>query len=98
MLRVIITGRNSTVPHHPFTSSGVQPAARAAGDLPCFVGPKTHTVLRSVPGLSASHSPAVTLPPTTPPGTLADRIIDAVTVLGGLAVFFMIAMFFMVLA
>lgn len=76
---------------------GMKPVARAAGDLPCFVGPKTHTVQRSVHGLSASHSPAVEMPPNALPGTLADRIIDAVTVLAGMAVFWMIAVFFLAL-
>lgn len=79
-------------------SSGTTPVARAAGDLPRFVGPKTHTVKRSVHGLSASHSPAAEMPPNALPGTFADKIIDALTVIAGLAVFWMIALFLLVIS
>lgn len=74
--------------------------ARAAGDLRCFLnaGPKTHSH-RSVSSIvTASQSPAEDMPPDALPGTLADRIVDGMTVVGGLAVFGMIAFVFLVIA
>lgn len=82
------------------TASGMSPDARATGDLSGSVynrGIGEHTVLRRLQNLSASLSPA--LPPsTTAPGTLADRIVDALTVIAGMSVFAMIAMFVLVMA
>ena len=80
------------------TSSGVQPVARAAGDLPRFMGSKTHTVLRSVPKPSASRRPALEIPPDAAQGTLADMIIDGIAVIAGLSIFGIIALFLMVIA
>jgi hypothetical protein len=79
-------------------NSGMKPGSLAAGDLPQFVGRKAHTAQRSVPGLSASRRPAGEMPPNALPGTLADRIIDAVTVIAGLSIFGIVALFLMVLA
>lgn len=79
-------------------SSGMKPDARATGGL-SQLRPKTHTVLRSVPKLPASHSPASPHAPDKAPGISAlDRIVDGLTVIAGLAVFSTLALFFLVLA
>lgn len=99
MLRVIITGRNNTVPQQAFTSSGIQPDAGAAADLRRSI-PKgrTRTVLRSVHP-SALQSPVALPPQPTPRGTsLADKVVDVLTVIAGLAVFGMLALFALVMA
>ena len=81
------------------SSPGVQPVARAAGDLPRFTGRKTHTVLRCVPKApQASSRPALECPPDAAPGTFTARTLDVITTLGGLAVFGMIALFLLVLS
>ena len=79
-------------------SSGMMPDARATGDLSLHNAERgTHSVLRSVPGSSASHRPAADMPPIALQGTL-ERVLDAITVIGGLAVFSAIAWFFLVVS
>jgi hypothetical protein len=85
MQRVIITGRNNIVPLRPFTTttnSGVTPDARAARASRCSIAPQ-----RPVP-----------VPPVAASGDWAARIVDAVTVVGGLAVFGMMAFALLVIA
>lgn len=92
-------GRPATGPYvgRP-PSSGMSPDARATGDLSLHNAERgTHSVLRSVPGSSASHRPAADMPPIALQGIL-ERVLDAITVIGGLAVFSAIAWFFLVLA
>lgn len=98
MRRVIITGRNSTVPHHPFTSSGMMPVARAAGDLPRYVGPKTPAIMRRVPGSSGSKVPAAKMSRGSLPGTFADKVIEVVTVILGMTFLALFGLLFLVLA
>lgn len=97
MLRVIITGRNDTVPPQPFTSSGIQPVAGAAAELRRST-PKgrTHTVLRSVPPAALQRPSAI--PPRAEGQSLADKVVDVLTVISGLAVFGMLGLFFLVIA
>lgn len=79
-------------------SSGMSPDARATGDLSLHNAERgTHSVLRSVPGSSASHRPAADMPPIALQGTL-ERVLDGLTVLAGMLVFSSIAYFFLVLA
>ena len=84
MQRVIITGRNNIIPLRPFTTtnSGMTPDARAARASRCS---------------TATQRP-VPVPPVAAPGDWAARIVDAVTVLGGLAVFGMMAFALLVIA
>jgi hypothetical protein len=95
MQRVIITGRNNIVPLRPFTStnSGQMPDTRAARASRCFTT-ETRQILASV---SAPQRP-VPVPPVAAPGNLAARLIDGATVIGGLAVFGMMAFAFLVIA
>jgi hypothetical protein len=95
MQRVIITGRNNIVPLRPFTTTnfGNTPDTRAARASRCFTT-ETRQILASV---SAPQSP-VPVPPVAAPGNLAARIVDAVTVLGGLAVFSFMAFALLVIA
>lgn len=72
--------------------------ARAAGDLRCFLnaGPKTHSH-RSVSSIvTASQSPPVA--PAIGLAGLFERLLEVATVIGGMAVFSVIAWFFLVLA
>lgn len=84
MQRVIITGRNNIVPPRPFTStnSDQTPDTRAARASRCS---------------TATQRP-VPVPPVAAPGDWAARIVDAVTVVGGLAVFGMMAFALLVIA
>lgn len=96
MNRVIITGRNDTVPKQAFTSSGMTPDAGAAADLRRSI-PKgrTRTVLRSV------HPSALQRPSASPKAeghSLADKVVEVLTVIAGLAVFGMLALFALVMA
>ena len=95
MQRVIITGRNNIVPPHPFTStnSGRMPDTWAAQASRCFTT-ETRQILASV---SAPQRP-VPVPPVAAPGNLAARLIDGATVIGGLAVFGMMAFALLVIA
>ena len=81
------------------TTSGMKPDAVGAADQLQIQKAKTPTVLRlGVPKSSASRRPAEDMPPDALPGTLADRIVDGMTVIGGLAVFGMIGYLFLVIA
>ena len=84
MQRVIITGRNNIVPLRPFTTtnSGMAPDARAARASRCS---------------TATQRP-VPVPPVAAPGDWAARLIDGATVIGGLAVFGMMAFALLVIA
>ena len=84
MQRVIITGRNNIVPLRPFTTSnsGQTPDTRAARASRCSTATQ-----RSVP-----------VPPVAAPGDWAARLIDGATVIGGLAVFGMMAFALLVIA
>ena len=95
MQRVIITGRNNIVPPRPFstTNSGQTPDTRAARASRCSTT-EPRQILRSV---SAPQRPVQT-PLTTAPGSWAERITEAVTVVGGLAVFGMMAFALLVIA
>lgn len=75
-------------------SSGTKPDALAANVSPCFEGPKTHIVKRSVLAPHASHSPVEDMPPDAPPGAF----LEAATTIAGLIVFGAIAYLFLVLA
>ena len=82
----------------PPPSSGMTPDACATGGLSLHnVGRGTRSVLRSVPGSSASHRPAADMPPIALQGTW-DRVLDGFTVITGLSVFAAVAWFFLVLA
>lgn len=94
MLRILITGRNHTVPHYAFTSSGMTPAARATGDLSRPATIEARTVQRSV---SASQCP-VPNPLTAARGDWVKTAMDVLTVISGLAVFGMIGFFFLLLS
>lgn len=79
-------------------SSGMTPDARATGGLSLHNAERgTQSVLRSVPCSSASDSPAANMPPIALQGTL-ERVLDVVTVIGGMTVFSAIAWFFLVLS
>lgn len=81
-------------------SSGMKPDARATGDLSRSIHNEergTHSTLRSVPSSSASDRPAADMPPIALQGTL-ERVLDGLTVVGGLAVFSAIAWFCLVLS
>lgn len=78
--------------------SGMTPDSRATGGLSLHNAERgTQSVLRSVPCSSASDSPAANMPPIALQGTL-ERVLDAITVISGMAVFSAIAWFFLVLA
>ncbi len=97
MLRVIITGRNNTVPHQAFTSSGMTPVAGAAADLRrSTLKGGTRTTLRSVPPAALQRPSAI--PPRAEGHSLADKVVDILTVISGLAVFGMLALFCLVIA
>ena len=81
------------------SSSGMTPDALAAGgQLHVQKTEAPATVLRSGVPKSSASSPPVDLPPDAPAGALADKIVDGLTVIAGLAVFGVMAMFFLVLA
>ena len=78
-------------------SSGMTPDACATGGLSLHnVGRGTRSVLRSVPGSSASHRPAADMPPIALQGTW-ERAVDAATVIAGMVVFGAMAYFFLVI-
>jgi hypothetical protein len=80
-------------------SSGMKPAARAAGGLlyPHSAGTDTHSSER-VSSLSAFYRPAPSPTHNGAPGTsILDRVVDVLTTIAGIAVFCTIALFFMVL-
>jgi len=81
------------------TNSGTKPVSVAATASRCSKTAKLHTVKRSE--FSVSLSPAVPTPnPAKEPlGTyLADKVVDVLTFISGMAVFGAIAMFFLLLA
>jgi len=78
-------------------TSGIKPAGGSAAQLRIVQsGDGTNTVRRSARAPRPLQSPALT--PNPERGTLADKIVEAATVIGGLAVFCAIAMFFLLLA
>ena len=78
--------------------SGMTPDSRATGGLSLHNAERgTQSVLRSVPCSSASDSPAANMPPIALQGTL-ERVLDAITVISGMAVFSAIAWFCLVLS
>ena len=94
---VLSTGRDASPPSR-MPRDAVATADQSRSTL---VGSDTHTVLRkcSTPMASEEVQAVFPAPKKAPPGTsLADKVVDALTVVAGLAVFSMIALVLMVIA
>lgn len=100
MHRVIITGKNSEFPRYGAVNvSGKKPGSGSAAQLRLVqTGEGTNTVRRSVRAPRPLQSPAPDHPPSAERGTWADWIVEVMTLIGGLAVFGAIALFFLALA